>query len=136
MHSVSLSIDAVTAFEAFTERISDWWPEAYTPDPDAFDEIAIEPEVGGRVVLRMSGGSEYQIGEVTAWDPGRTYAQTWTLAQDPDVPSSLPGGPSRIWVVAASGTSFRSPRTSWSFAACLAKSRARLPATAAAASAA
>lgn len=88
-HSVSLSIDAVSAFEAFTERISDWWPEAYTPDPDAFDEIAIEPGIGGRVVMRMSGGTEYQIGQVTAWDPGRTYAQTWTLAQDPDAPSSL-----------------------------------------------
>jgi len=26
---------------------------------------------------------------VTAWSPGETYAQTWTLAQDPEAPSSL-----------------------------------------------
>lgn len=88
-HSVSLSCDAAAAFEAFTDRISDWWPEAYTPDPDLFDGVVIEPGVGGRVVMRMSGGIEHQFGEVTAWDPGRTYGQTWTLSQDPDSPSSI-----------------------------------------------
>jgi hypothetical protein len=61
----------------------------HTPDPDAFDGVLIEPSVGGRVLMRMSGGVEHQIGEVTAWEPGRTYGQTWTLAQDPASPSSL-----------------------------------------------
>ena len=89
VHTVSLSCDAATAFEAFTDRISEWWPAAYTPDPDAFDGVVIEPRVGGRVLIRMSNGAEHQIGEVTAWSPGETYAQTWTLAQDPEAPSSL-----------------------------------------------
>jgi hypothetical protein len=88
-HTVSLSCDAAEAFDVFTARISEWWPEAYTPDPDAFDGVLIEPSVGGRVLMRMSGGVEHQIGEVTAWEPGRTYGQTWTLAQDPASPSSL-----------------------------------------------
>ena len=88
-HRVVLGCDAAEAFEAFTDRISDWWPEAYTPDPDAFDGVVIQPAVGGRVLMRMADGTELDIGEVTAWDPGRMYAQTWTLAQDPDSPSSL-----------------------------------------------
>lgn len=88
-HVVTLDVDATTAFEAFTERISEWWPEAFTPDPDAFDGVRIEPRVGGRVVIATSHGDEHTFGEVTAWDPGTTYGQTWTLGQDPSVPSSL-----------------------------------------------
>jgi hypothetical protein len=88
-HVVALDVDAATAFEAFTERISEWWPEAYSPDPDAFDGVRIEPRVGGLVVMTDIHGDELVLGEVTAWDPGTTYAQTWTLAQDPDAPSSL-----------------------------------------------
>jgi hypothetical protein len=88
-HTVVLDVDAATAFEAFTARMSEWWPEAYTPDPEAFDGVEIEPRVGGRVLMRMADGQDHQFGEVTAWDPGATYAQTWTLAQDPSAPSSL-----------------------------------------------
>lgn len=89
VHTVDLDVDAATAFDAFTGRISEWWPEAYTPHPSTFDGVEIEPAVGGRVVMRMTDGDDYQFGEVTAWEPGRTYAQTWTLAQDPSSPSSL-----------------------------------------------
>lgn len=88
-HVLVLDVDAVTAFEAFTARISEWWPEAFTPDPGAFDGVHIEPRVGGQVVMAMSNGDEHVVGEVTAWDPGTTYGQTWTLGQDPDHPSSL-----------------------------------------------
>ncbi|MGA9746893.1 MAG: SRPBCC domain-containing protein [Nocardioides sp.] len=89
IHTLRLEADAESAFEAFTARMSEWWPEAYTPDPGTFDGVSIEPEVGGRVLMRTTDGSVHQVGEVTAWDPGVTYAQTWTLAQDPDAPSSL-----------------------------------------------
>lgn len=89
VHAVSVPCDAVTAFEAFTSRMGEWWPAAYTPDPEAFDTVVVEPHVGGRVAMRMRDGSEHPFGIVTAWSPGEVYAQTWTLAQDPEHPSSL-----------------------------------------------
>jgi Activator of Hsp90 ATPase homolog 1-like protein len=87
--TLALDVDATTAFEAFTGRIGEWWPEAYTPDPGGYDGVVVEPRLGGQVTMRMSDGDDVPMGVVTAWDPGVTYAQTWTLGQDPDAPSSL-----------------------------------------------
>jgi hypothetical protein len=42
----------------------------------------------GDVIFRNPDG-DLSIGTVTDWQPGRRYAQTFTLAQDPDHPSSL-----------------------------------------------
>lgn len=88
-HSLSMTCDAATAFEVFTARMGDWWPASHTPDADQFDSIVVEPRVGGDVSMTMKDGSAHAFGRVTAWVPGEVYAQTWTLAQTPDHPSSL-----------------------------------------------
>ena len=88
-HSLLLTCDAATAFEVFTSRMGEWWPASYTPDPDAFDTVVIEPHVGGAVAMQMRDGSSHVFGRVTAWQPGEVYAQTWTLAQPEEHPSML-----------------------------------------------
>lgn len=88
-HTVEVACDAATAFEVFTSGMGEWWPGAYTPDPDTFGTVVVEPWVGGRVSMRMRDGAEYPFGEVTDWSPGERYAQTWTLAQPADHPSTL-----------------------------------------------
>jgi len=87
--SRSLTCTSAGAFTAFTVRVGEWWPPSYSPDPDTLDTVVIEPMIGGRVFMRMVDGTEHDFGEVTSWRPGDMYAQTWTMAQDPDHPSSL-----------------------------------------------
>ncbi|WP_298511135.1 SRPBCC domain-containing protein [uncultured Nocardioides sp.] len=76
------------AFEVFTLGMGSWWDRAYTPDPDSFDGIAIVPEVGPPVAM-VHGDSPYPFGNVTVWEPGARYAQTFWLAMDPAHPSTL-----------------------------------------------
>lgn len=76
------------AFEVFTLGMGSWWDRAYTPDPDSFDGIAIVPEVGAPVAM-VHGDSSYPFGNVTVWEPGARYAQTFWLAMDPAHPSTL-----------------------------------------------
>jgi hypothetical protein len=88
-HSLLLTCDAATAFEVFTSRMGEWWPPAYTPDPDAFETVLVAPQVGGDVLMRMRDGSTHRFGRVTTYVPGEVYAQTWTLAQPDEHPSLL-----------------------------------------------
>ncbi len=39
--------------------------------------------------MRLADGTTYPWGTVTVWEPPREYAQTFTLAQDPEHPSTL-----------------------------------------------
>ncbi|MGI8900221.1 MAG: SRPBCC domain-containing protein [Nocardioides sp.] len=87
--TVTVTCTSATAFDVFTGRIGEWWPPSYSPDPDTLDTVVIEPVIGGRVFIRMVDAAEHDFGEVTSWRPDEMYAQTWTLAQDPEHPSSL-----------------------------------------------
>lgn len=42
----------------------------------------------GQVLFR-NPSADVSIGRVTGWEPGRRYAQTFSLAQDPDHPTTL-----------------------------------------------
>jgi catechol 2,3-dioxygenase-like lactoylglutathione lyase family enzyme len=82
-----LACSPEVAFEAFTLRISDWWHAAYAPD--GYRAAHIVREVGGPVSMELANLRTYPWGTVTVWDPPRHYAQTFTLAQDPEHPSTL-----------------------------------------------
>ena len=76
------------AFDVFTARFGEWWPtEAYSPGPLA--GIRVEARVGGEVTMLLEDGGAYPLGEVLVWEPGRHYAQSFTLAQDAAYPSRL-----------------------------------------------
>jgi uncharacterized protein YndB with AHSA1/START domain len=45
---VTLSAPAEHAFSIFVDRITDWWPKAYTFSRDDLAQIAIDPRPGGR----------------------------------------------------------------------------------------
>ena len=51
--------------------------------------MTIEPRVGGRVFATHEDLGEHDWGEVTVWEPGRRFAHTFTLAQDPQAPSEV-----------------------------------------------
>jgi catechol 2,3-dioxygenase-like lactoylglutathione lyase family enzyme len=86
---LSYELDATReeAFDAFTRRIDEWWHPAYAPE--GLVRVAIEPEVGGLAAMHLADGTTYPWGTVTVWRPPFEYAQTFTLAQDPEHPSTL-----------------------------------------------
>ncbi len=70
------------AFEAFTQEIGQWWrPDPLfeiTPRGDGV--LAFEGGENGRLVTRLKTGKVYEIGQVTAWEPGARLAFDWRQA--------------------------------------------------------
>jgi hypothetical protein len=77
------------AFEAYANRIGEWWHPDYTASSKTFEGVTIEPRVGGRVIERHRGGQEIDWGRVTVWEPGRRLVHTFSLAQPADRPSEI-----------------------------------------------
>lgn len=75
----------LAAFEAFTDAIGDWWvPDplfALTPRGDG--QLRFEPGVGGRLVTTLPNGREFEVGRITAWEPGARLALSWRQASFP-----------------------------------------------------
>lgn len=67
------------AFRTWTEQISAWWPtsHSFSGDPDL--TVTVEGEVGGRIFETAADGTEYDWGEVVAWDPPARLAFLWHL---------------------------------------------------------
>ena len=86
-HTYELDCTVEEAFDAFTRRIGEWWHPAYAPE--GLERIEIDGEVGGRASMHLADGTTYPWGTVTVWEPPRHYAQTFTLAQDQEHPSTL-----------------------------------------------
>lgn len=75
----------LAAFEAFTAEIGTWWvPDplfALTPRGDGV--LRFEPGEGGRLVTTLPNGKEFEVGRITAWEPGRRLALSWRQATFP-----------------------------------------------------
>ncbi|MFA4081773.1 SRPBCC domain-containing protein [Mycobacteroides salmoniphilum] len=77
---VSLRVRATPerAFDVFVKDIGIWWQSntlfRFTRRRGA---LAIEPELGGRFVESYPDGTEFEIGRVTTWEPGRRLGLTW-----------------------------------------------------------
>jgi uncharacterized protein YndB with AHSA1/START domain len=70
------------AFAIFTDEIGVWWRRdtPYWNDRERGLTIRIEPRVGGRFleVWDLESGAGFEVGRVTAWEPGMRLAFTWT----------------------------------------------------------
>ena len=78
--SVRVKSTPQRAFEVFTRDISLWWrpnPEfAFTPRSPG--EMAFEGQE--RLVERLPSGKVFEVGRVTAWEPGVRLAFGWRQA--------------------------------------------------------
>jgi hypothetical protein len=88
VHEYELRCGVERAFGVFA-RAGEWWHPDYTPDAGTFEDLTIEPGVGGRVFLTHKGMGEFDIGRVTVWEPPGRLVYTSTLAQVPDHPSEI-----------------------------------------------
>ncbi|GAB3746919.1 glyoxalase superfamily protein [Microlunatus parietis] len=80
VHELRVDLDPGAAFDRFTSF--SWWRNYGIKEGG---RVVIE---NGEVIFKNPDGA-FSIGTITDWQPGRRYAQTFTLAQDPDFPSSL-----------------------------------------------
>ncbi len=76
------------AFAIFTDEIGLWWrtDTPYWNDSERGRSVRIEPGVGGRFVevYDLETGEGFDVGRVTAWEPGRRLALTWTQVGWPE----------------------------------------------------
>lgn len=70
------------AFRIFTDEVGLWWRRdtPYWNDAQRGLSVRIEPGVGGRFVevYDLETDAGFEAGRVTAWEPGRRFAMTWT----------------------------------------------------------
>ena len=78
---VSLRVKATPqrAFDAFTGEIGQWWRHnplfRFTPREPGV--LSFEPGPGGRLIETRAGGKVFEIGKVSAWEPGVRLVFGW-----------------------------------------------------------
>jgi uncharacterized protein YndB with AHSA1/START domain len=65
------------AFEAFTSRMTTWWPSHHHIGSAPIQEIVVEPREGGRWYTRHEDGTETSTGYVAGWDPPERLVLPW-----------------------------------------------------------
>lgn len=77
--SLRVAASPERAFAVFTREIGLWWlPNmlfAFTSRPPG--GLSFEPGPGGRFIESFPDGEVFEIGRVTAWEPGERLAFTW-----------------------------------------------------------
>jgi uncharacterized protein YndB with AHSA1/START domain len=84
---VIAKVDPERAFEAFTAEINNWWKKdsPFWMDRDRRLGLRFEPHVGGRFLeVYDENGEGYEIGRITAWEPGSKVAYTWRQSDWPE----------------------------------------------------
>jgi uncharacterized protein YndB with AHSA1/START domain len=84
--SIRVKATPLRAFEAFTGEIGQWWRHnplfPFTPREPGL--LSFEPGPEGRLVETREGGKVFEIGRVSAWEPGERLAFGWrTSAFEP-----------------------------------------------------
>jgi uncharacterized protein YndB with AHSA1/START domain len=71
-------------FALFTERLDTWWPlQTHSIAADTFENrvtaesITFEKRIGGRVMERMSDGTEAPWGTILVWEPPTRFVMSW-----------------------------------------------------------
>ncbi len=81
---VSLRVAATPerAFAVFARDIDRWWqPNAlFQFTPRSPGVLAFEPGLGGAFTETLASGKVFEIGRITAWEPGARLAFTWRQA--------------------------------------------------------
>jgi len=70
------------AFDVFVNEIGAWWQPntlfRFTPGSPGL--VAFEPGLNGRMIETGQDGEVFEIGRITAWEPGVRLAFTWRQA--------------------------------------------------------
>jgi uncharacterized protein YndB with AHSA1/START domain len=74
--------DPMRTFEAFTAEIGEWWQPngLFQITPQGDGRLAFDPGAGGRLYTTLPDGSEYEIGRISVWEPGKRLVFEWRQA--------------------------------------------------------
>jgi hypothetical protein len=77
----TIAVDASpeTAFEAFTRRLSSWWPRSHSIFKDRVEELVFDERAGGRVYERSTTGEEADWADVVVWEPHTRFVLRWRV---------------------------------------------------------
>jgi uncharacterized protein YndB with AHSA1/START domain len=65
------------SFRVFCEAISEWWPKGPSFNGKVLADMIIESRIGGRFFERYTDGTEYEIGQITAYEPPALVGFSW-----------------------------------------------------------
>ena len=80
--SMDVEVSAERAFTIWTQKFASWWPLDHTVTAERGLTIVLEPRLGGRLYERTAEGEVHEWGEITAWDPPRSFSYLWHLRAD------------------------------------------------------
>ncbi|ACD20144.1 SRPBCC family protein [Paraburkholderia phytofirmans] len=89
--SLRVAASPQRAFDVFTREIGAWWRpnQLFQFTPQSAGVLSFEPaeQAGGqgRLIETQADGSVFEIGRVTAWEPGERLAFGWRQASFSDV---------------------------------------------------
>lgn len=85
--SIVLHCPPPEAFELFTSRVSEWWPQSHrlTKDP----ESQLFMEAGGRFWERARDGREMDLGRVLSWEPPHRLTLDFYLGTGSSQPTAV-----------------------------------------------
>jgi catechol 2,3-dioxygenase-like lactoylglutathione lyase family enzyme len=85
-NEITVPVDPITAYEGFVD-LGRWWDPQKSPDPATWR--GVDSGGVGEPVVFLHGTSRFPIGTVTSAEPGVLYEQSFTLAVDPEYPTTL-----------------------------------------------
>ncbi|MBV8118684.1 MAG: SRPBCC domain-containing protein [Alphaproteobacteria bacterium] len=76
--SLRVAVPPARAFDVFVHDIAAWWrPNGlFRFTPRSPGRLAFEPRLGGRFTETLADGKVFEIGRITAWEPGARLAFT------------------------------------------------------------
>jgi uncharacterized protein YndB with AHSA1/START domain len=77
--SIRVSVSPERAFEVFTGEIGRWWRrnDLFRFTRNSPGVFSFESGLGGRFVETSPTGDIFEVGRITAWEPGVRLAFTW-----------------------------------------------------------
>lgn len=77
--AIRVPADPARAFEVFTTEIAAWWrPDGLFRITGRGDgRLAFDPGADGRLYTTFDDGSEFEIGRISVWEPGRRLVFAW-----------------------------------------------------------
>lgn len=92
--SVTVPLDAPSAFDLFTRDLDRWWPKdthslAGRDGNDKKTKVVLEPRIGGKVIETLPDGRTAAWATVIDWAPGARLALSWYVGRDEDEATDL-----------------------------------------------
>jgi uncharacterized protein YndB with AHSA1/START domain len=97
------------AFQVWTGRLSQWWPKGHSVSHHPEAVVSLEGRVGGRLLETTPDGVVHVLGQVTAWDPPRSFRYRWHIGRDASEATDV----TIRFALGGSGTTLTITQTGW-----------------------